>query len=329
MNRYKISAKLDIFDTTNTGDLAKIEISDPPSLVSPRQDGNSRRECHIEIKTRGVGGTVGKQNEQREPVVVEIEFDALDLKQAVHWGSDELEARADLLAAFTSNVVKIKGRASCHEITPNKTEGKKIHIPAEAIGSVTVLNKEFVGHVMAGVLPGGSLPPPVLRSMRWLRKGLASYLPEDMFFCFWISLEAVGGEFTQNLKKVMECPRCRNLFKECPKCGENTEVRASANEGMRVLLEKYVKDGGKEFRELNKMRGKLLHGNVQITEKLRDELVTKLGMMRTAIHGAYESLLGIEPGKFPYGNRPMIFQTALTFTFSDKRGIEEGNELNT
>jgi hypothetical protein len=269
-------------------------------------------------------GPPADQSQQELPsweFPLSLEFDAPDIDSALKWGTEEIEARADLLAAVTLNRVELHGLPGCTEITPGKPENLEAIITGQGQPEPTSLTTQFLTDVMGETFLRDLLSPALLRSFRWFRKGLAAELPEDAYFCFWIALEVIGGVFASDKKRHLKCPKCQHEFHTCPECNRSTETRAVASDGIIAMFAEHLGWPKGNFDALNRMRSKLTHGNVDISAEFREELVARTGDLKTAIVRGYEVLLGLPAEGHWFANRVIFpveqpYATQLRVTFN-------------
>jgi hypothetical protein len=125
-----------------------------------------------------------------------------------------------------------------------------------------------------------------------------SEFPEDAYLCFWIALEMIAPEFFDKKPRYMLCPRCQKHVVTCPICEDTTEMEAGVSDGIVNLFQDHLGwTKNKEFRGLNKLRAKLMHGGTPVSEAFRHDLINGNGQLRNALLKGYEVL--INPGNGP------------------------------
>src|SRR5215216_3880324 len=170
MNRYRVHGKLLVHDVIEIGNLNSVVVTNPKpytdkltTATNPAAD----PQVHIDYEYPDPQ-TLPVPPE--EPIPFRLEFDAPDIDKALEWGSDEIEARADVLAYLTLNNVEVQ-IDSCEEITPGKRQVQQI-FEGSMHPEPVVLRSDFFANVMHGTILEGRLSSKVLGSFRWFRKGL-------------------------------------------------------------------------------------------------------------------------------------------------------------
>jgi hypothetical protein len=152
---------------------------------------------------------------------------------------------------------------------------------------------------MGGTVFGGKVHSKLAGSFRWFRKGMNSQFPEDAYICFWIALEMIAPEFFDKKPRYMLCPRCHEQVVTCPNCGKTTEMEAGVSDGIVNLFHNHLGWTKSKFRDLNKLRAKLMHGGTPVSESFRHRLINGNGHLRNALLKGYEVLINS-------GNGPRI-----------------------
>jgi Apea-like HEPN len=314
MNRYQIDGKLQLRDAIEVGNLTAILVTNPrpftgtlPLGAAPEPstslDSEEQPLVHLDYDDPT---PETPHAPPKEPIPFKLEFDAPDIDIALEWGSEEIEARADILAFLTFNHVEVQ-TLSCVEITPGKYEGLQSVHEGSVHPEPVVLNNEYFTSVMNGTALEQRLSPKLLGSFRWFRKGLGAKLPEDEFLYYWIALEMIATEFSIGKPRFMLCPRCQTNFKECPNCKRSTRMEPQASQGIIALFQKHLNWPKTRFRQLNTIRAKLMHGNKAVSEAFRKELMQGNGVLRTALVAGYEVLLGFKPGSHRFMDRLFFY----------------------
>ena len=83
-----------------------------------------------------------------------------------------------------------------------------------------------------------------------------------------------------------------------------------------------------KFKDLNRIRSKLMHGNKPISEEFRQELIAGNGDLRHALVTGYEVLLGFTIGTHPHALRLFFYsdpspQLRLSFDATPEDETEE------
>lgn len=324
MNRYQVIGKLSIGDAVEAGNLEVIEVTDAGHLTGnlpPGVEPKPTEACTVRLQCKGPAPSPDKPPKPTgKPITLKLEFDAENLDSALEWGSGEIETRAAILSVLTLNRVDVESTINCVEITPGKSKGLESGHGGDYTLEHAVLDNDVFRHVMGGTVFGGNVSPKLAGSFRWFRKGLQSEFPEDAYLCFWIALEMLAPEFAVGESRFMLCPRCQKQFEICPNCNETTESRPQASEGIIALFREHLGWPKKKYRDLNRTRGKLMHGGKPVSESFRHELIDGNGQIMIALLKGYEVLLGasIGPETHPLSTRLFIspWGNQLRTTFS-------------
>jgi hypothetical protein len=312
MNRYRIDGKLLLRDAVEVGNLKAVVVKDPKPFTVKLPSGDT---CDPTTDTQVTldydePTSASPHAPPKEPISFSLEFDAIDGDTALNWGINEIEARADVLTFLTLNPVEVQGMMSCIEITPGKSKGRQSIHEGSIEPGPTMLSNEFFNSVTAGTALMGRLSPRLLGSLRWFRKGLEASIanrPEDEFIYYWIALEMIAAEFAQGKQRFMSCHICRKQFEICPNCGKSTATKAQASDGIITMFEKHLSWPMGKFKDLNRIRSKLMHGNKPISEEFRQELIAGNGDLRHALVTGYEVLLGFTIATHPHALRLFFY----------------------
>lgn len=133
--------------------------------------------------------------------------------------------------------------------------------------SIRVLNKELLEQISTS-FDVSNYKNNVLASLHQFNKALQAETDVDEFLAYWTGIEYLKQPlytkkgYTEQ-SKYYDCPHCNEPLNECPKCqGELAKHTAKPGElqGVREMALDKIKMSNKEFNNLVKIRGNLIHG---------------------------------------------------------------------
>jgi Apea-like HEPN len=98
------------------------------------------------------------------------------------------------------------------------------------------------------------IPVEIHTALRWYRKGLLSYFPEEKLI-FWVTaIELISGYLSEDSEFINECPKCKHI----------THVRPSVNKSALFgFISRLGFNKNKTFKIIQKYRNKYAHGGVE------------------------------------------------------------------
>jgi hypothetical protein len=104
------------------------------------------------------------------------------------------------------------------------------------------------------------------RAVAWFRKGITADDFVDEFIYYWLALEALNALIAHNKELPRtKCAQCELPIETCPYCGSDPKCFATTSPLYGIeQLACDIKLGKGEFRNLVKLRGKLLHAGATL-----------------------------------------------------------------
>ena len=100
----------------------------------------------------------------------------------------------------------------------------------------------------------------VQRAMRWFRSALDQEINDDVFHCFWRSIEVLTPIFKDGEKISDTCAKCHSPL-YCEKCETYPTHKPYPKQVIKSMITDETKDDGSIFGRLNEVRNGLAHGD--------------------------------------------------------------------
>src|SRR5215210_6474639 len=164
MRRYRMEGKLLLRDAVEIGNLTGVVVKDPNPFTGKLPSGDVPDPTTESLMTIDYEDPTSESPlaPPKEPIPFSLEFNAPDIDTALQWGTEEIEARADVLTYLTLNPVQVQAMMSCVEVTPDKHEGLQSVHEGSVQPDPIVLSTEFFNRVMSGRVLEGKLSPKLL-----------------------------------------------------------------------------------------------------------------------------------------------------------------------
>lgn len=124
----------------------------------------------------------------------------------------------------------------------------------------------------------------IMRAISWLRKGYLEQKFVDKFVAFWTGLESIN-ELLCNFFQISK--EDRKI--KCNKCGN--EISSISSVGIKNL---FINNNTKEFENIRRVRGKLLHGGGPLDNTFVEEIKKYIPSVRKALIKGVSQLLLIK-----------------------------------
>jgi hypothetical protein len=142
-------------------------------------------------------------------------------------------------------------------------------------------------------------PERVVRALRWMQKSYFADNPVDEFTYLMVAFESVSEMLKPAGAQYWRCGHCGAEVRQCPACQESTASKMTGAVSMREFVTQTMGWTGRDWRDVWGWRGKVLHGQADISMDEEHAIREYLPKLEQASIAAVKSVAGLAPGGAP------------------------------
>lgn len=161
------------------------------------------------------------------------------------------------------------------------------------------------GEVFGGGVPPTALPAGhaaflfqrkserVVRALRWIQRSHFMDSPLDEFTCLLVAFESVSEMLKPAGTQYWRCTACGSEVSECPVCKASTASKMTGAAAMREFVTVTLGWPLKDWRDVWRWRGKILHGETDISMHEEHAIRERLPKLEEAVIAAVKTVAGL------------------------------------
>jgi len=136
-------------------------------------------------------------------------------------------------------------------------------------------------------------PERVVRALRWIQRSHFTDSPLDEFTCLLVAFESVSDMLKPAGTQYWRCTACGSEVSECPVCKASTVSKMTGAAAMREFVTVTLGWPLKDWRDVWKWRGKILHGEADVSMDEEHAIRERLPKLEAAVIAAVKGLTGL------------------------------------